>query len=61
MRRLLLSTFFLLSATLTFAADIVTAEGAWCWFADSRAIHYQNDGGTINASYIGYIDVHGNV
>ena len=34
---------------------VVASEGAWCWFADPRALHY-ND-----ATYIGYIDVHGNV
>ena len=39
----------------------ITEEGAWCWFADPRAIHYTSDNGSINASYIGYIDVHGNV
>lgn len=39
----------------------VAQEGAWCWFADPRALHYENSDGTINATYIGYIDVHGNV
>ena len=39
----------------------LTGEGAWCWFADPRAVHYTNEDGSINASYIGYIDVHGNV
>ncbi|MGY5355668.1 BNR repeat-containing protein [Wenyingzhuangia sp. IMCC45467] len=39
----------------------ITEEGAWCWFADPRAISYKNDSGTINATYIGYIDVHGNI
>ena len=39
----------------------VNNEGAWCWFADPRALHYKNAAGTINATYIGYIDVHGNV
>lgn len=39
----------------------VTDEGAWCWFADPRAIHYESADKSINASYIGYIDVHGNV
>lgn len=39
----------------------VTAEGAWCWFADPRALHYENKKGTINKTYIGYIDVHGNI
>ena len=42
-------------------SNIVAEEGAWCWFADPRALHYENQDGTINATYIGYIDVHGNV
>ena len=40
---------------------VVSEEGAWCWFADPRALHYENATGSINATYIGYIDVHGNV
>ena len=43
------------------AQNVVADEGAWCWFADPRAVHYENALGTINATYIGYIDVHGNV
>jgi hypothetical protein len=43
------------------AQNVVAEEGAWCWFADPRALHYENEAGTINATYIGYIDVHGNV
>ena len=39
----------------------VVQQGAWCWFADPRAIHHQNEDGTINKSYIGYIDIHGNI
>ncbi len=39
----------------------VSPEGAWCWFADPRATHYENADGSINRTYIGYIDVHGNV
>lgn len=39
----------------------ITPEGAWCWFADPRALHYENSDGSINSSYIGYIDVHGNI
>ena len=39
----------------------VAAEGAWCWFADPRALHYKDEKGTVDATYIGYIDVHGNV
>ena len=45
----------------TYSGNVVADEGAWCWFADPRALHYENEGGTINATYIGYIDVHGNV
>ena len=41
--------------------NVVTDEGAWCWFADPRALHYENEEGTINSTYIGYIDVHGNI
>ena len=39
--------------------NIVTEKGAWCWFADPRALHHENENGTINNTYIGYIDVHG--
>ncbi|MCM1313586.1 MAG: BNR repeat-containing protein [Bacteroides sp.] len=39
--------------------NIVASEGAWCWFADPRALHYKNGDGSINSAYIGYIDVHG--
>jgi len=49
-------------ATSSFAqSSVVADEGAWCWFADPRALHYENAAGTINATYLGYIDVHGNV
>jgi len=41
--------------------NVITDEGAWCWFADPRALHYENEEGTINSTYIGYIDVHGNI
>ena len=50
-----------LKAQDSYSGTIVADEGAWCWFADPRALHYENAGGTINATYIGYIDVHGNV
>lgn len=61
MKKLFLTLLSLLSLLPAPAADIVANEGAWCWFADPRAIHYENAAGTINASYMGYIDVHGNV
>ena len=61
-----LATLMLLSvnnlfAQSQFSSNVVAEEGAWCWFADPRALHYENSAGTINATYIGYIDVHGNV
>src|SRR5574344_138131 len=39
--------------------NLITEEGAWCWFADPRSLHYENATGTINSTFIGYIDVHG--
>ena len=41
--------------------NTITEKGAWCWFADPRAISYENESGTINSTYIGYIDIHGNI
>ncbi len=62
MKNILLFLSFLLGVHVTHAQNgQVATEGAWCWFADPRALHYENDGGSINATYIGYIDVHGNV
>lgn len=48
-------------AQQSYSGHQISEEGAWCWFADPRAIHYTNADGSINTSYIGYIDVHGNV
>lgn len=45
----------------THKSYIVTEDGAWCWFADPRALHYENPDGSINSTYTGYIDVHGNI
>ncbi|MBQ8606601.1 MAG: BNR repeat-containing protein, partial [Bacteroidaceae bacterium] len=67
MRKLLLLSIILLLwitkvySQTSYQGYPITNEGAWCWFADPRAIHYENEEGTINASYVGYIDVHGNV
>lgn len=36
-------------------------DGAWCWFADPRALHYATPDGRIDATYMGYIDNHGNI
>ena len=49
------------SAQSLFDSNVVADEGAWCWFADPRALHYENEVNSINATYIGYIDVHGNI
>ena len=49
------------AAQESYSGTVVADEGAWCWFADPRALHYENEAGTINATYLGYIDVHGNV
>lgn len=61
MRRLLTINLLFLAFMARAIAGIVTDEGAWCWFADPRALHYESADGTINASYMGYIDVHGNI
>ena len=58
---LLTSMAFTATAQETYSGHVVAEEGAWCWFADPRALHYENASGSINATYIGYIDVHGNV
>ncbi len=49
------------TADNTFNGYVIDDEGAWCWFADPRAISYKNDEGTIDLTLIGYIDVHGNI
>ena len=58
---LAMTAFCSVVADDTYSGTVVADEGAWCWFADPRALHYENAAGTINATYIGYIDVHGNV
>lgn len=66
----------LLSLSLLATASIATAqttsserydgttlsdEGAWCWFADPRAMRNADSENNVDASYVGYIDVHGNI
>jgi len=58
---LLLSFFTSLSAQDSFSGYTVADEGAWCWFADPRALHYANKQKTIDATYLGYIDNHGSI
>lgn len=43
----------------SFDGYVITDEGAWCWFADPRAIHHKSNDGQIDKTYIGYIDIHG--
>ena len=52
---------FSAKAHSTLPISTLTEKGAWCWFADPRALHYENESGTINSSYIGYIDVQGSI
>lgn len=40
------------------STDQFSPDGAWCWFQDPRAIHYQ---GTKNQTYMGWVDRQGNV
>lgn len=42
-------------------AATVAEEGAWCWFADPRALNYDSPDGKISMTYVGYIDRHGNI
>lgn len=44
-----------------FEGHQISAKGAWCWFADARAKHFTNADSSIRNTYIGYIDVHGNI
>lgn len=41
--------------------NAITEKGAWCRFADPRAVYHENESGTIKNTYIGYIDVRGNI
>ena len=61
LKRLLLATVALLTLLKGQATNIVSNEGAWCWFADPRAIHYANEQKTIDITLLGYIDVRGSI
>ena len=49
------------SSAANYSGNVITSEGAWCWFADPRALFYENASGSIKNTYIGYIDIHGNI
>lgn len=43
------------------SAVTVSPSGAWCWFADPRALHHENETLGINKTYVGSIDNMGNI
>lgn len=45
----------------SFSGNVVADEGAWCWFADPRAIEFVSKDGSMRRTFIGYIDRHGSV
>ncbi|MCD8048290.1 MAG: DNRLRE domain-containing protein [Clostridia bacterium] len=49
------------SADDIFDGYVIDDEGSWCWFADSRSLHHDNEELGINNTYVGYIDVHGSI
>ncbi len=54
--------FTALAASLTAsAATTVSPHGAWCWFADPRALHHENKTLGIDKTYVGSIDNMGNI
>lgn len=53
--------YSLVSAGDMYSGYEISPEGSYCWFADNRAFHYVNDDGTIDMTYVGYIDVHGSI
>ena len=68
-KKLIILTLTTATAVLTASAQTnkayqghtIAKEGAWCWFADPRALHYENKKNKINSTYFGYIDCHGNI
>ena len=43
----------------SYSGTELAKEGAWCWFADPRAMRVKE--GKTDAAYVGYIDNHGAV
>ncbi len=44
-----------------YANSTIVHDGAWCWFADPRAVHHKNELLGIDKTYIGCIDNLGNI
>lgn len=61
MKKYMLALALGLSGFAYSEADVIADSCAWCWFADPRAIHFETPDGRINCTYLGYIDIHGNV
>ena len=61
LEKLLLTIAALLTLLTGRAVNTIANEGAWCWFADPRAIHYANEEKTIDITLLGYIDVRGSI
>lgn len=40
------------------AVNTITEEGAWCWFADPRALTFKSPNGSIHRTYIGLSLIH---
>jgi len=55
MKKCIFCLLMLLATAYAQAQTVVAEQGAWCWFADPRALHNGD------YTYLGYIDVHGNV
>src|SRR5574344_13517 len=65
MKRLFFVAVLLLTVITTNAQTTIAEEGAWCWFADPRALRITNSipGGTkdVDRNIMGYIDRHGSI
>lgn len=61
MKKLFLLIIVAIFAASRMLASTEVGEGAWCWFADPRAVHYHTPDGRTDMTYIGYIDTHGNI
>lgn len=61
MKKIFLMLIIAVLSTIRAMSAIVSDEGAWCWFADPRAVHNRTPDGRTDMTYIGYIDTHGNI
>ncbi len=46
------------SSTATVIPSVLTADGAWCWFADPRGVHFE---GRRNCTYVGWVNSEGSI